>query len=238
MFVCDVIFVLKWADAAHVKWCAFDDLSSVLGFIYPKSNGLIKETEVTKCGQNPSMDFPCSFPFQKKRTTPRTEILRNFFWRNNRLILRLYFLSKRSSRRWFRMNPSKCSTRGTIHILSLGNTECSHVPSDICTRKFDIFYYNHLQNVLSFERYLCCLQWLENCVKKNGINSWKFSCNDLLRLLTWLIETRVHRPTYPHFWRLKPHPMPLWHAGITSLIVTAIRSPTNFVKIVQNQLSG
>ena len=35
-------------------------------------------------------------------------------------------------------------TRGTIYILSLGNTECSQVPSDICTGMFDSFYHNHL----------------------------------------------------------------------------------------------
>ena len=44
-------------------------------------------------------------------------------------------------------------------------------PSDICTGKFDIFHHNHFENVLSFERYLYRLQWLENCVsarkKKN-----------------------------------------------------------------------
>ena len=45
-----------------------------------------------------------------------------------------------------------------VYILSVGNTECSQVPFDICTGKFDTFDYNHLQNVLSFERYLCCLQ--------------------------------------------------------------------------------
>ena len=35
-------------------------------------------------------------------------------------------------------------TRGTIYILSFGNTECFQVPSDICTEKFEIFYHNHL----------------------------------------------------------------------------------------------
>ena len=35
-------------------------------------------------------------------------------------------------------------TRGTIYILSLGYTECSQVPFDICTGKFDIFYHNHV----------------------------------------------------------------------------------------------
>ena len=37
-------------------------------------------------------------------------------------------------------------------------------------------------------RYLCCLQWLENCVwvKKSGIDSWQFSGDDLLRLSTWI----------------------------------------------------
>ena len=29
-------------------------------------------------------------------------------------------------------------------ILGLGNTECSQEPSDICTRKFDIYDHNHL----------------------------------------------------------------------------------------------
>ena len=67
---------------------------------------------------------------------------------------------------------------------------------------------------------------------KNWINSWKFSCDDLLRLLTWIIKTR----NLFSLLAMKLHPMPLWNDGITSLIVTAIRSPTNFVKIVQNQL--
>ena len=58
----------------------------------------------------------------------------------------------------------------TIYILSLGNTECSQVLSDICNGKFDIFYHNHLWNVLSFERYLCYLQWLEKCVSAKKWN--------------------------------------------------------------------
>ena len=37
---------------------------------------------------------------------------------------------------------------------------------------------------------------------------------------------------------MKPHPMPLWNAGTASLIVTTIRSPTKFVKVIQNQLLG
>ena len=35
---------------------------------------------------------------------------------------------------------------------------------------------------------------------------------------------------------MKPHPMPLWNASITSLILAPISSPTNFVKVIQNQL--
>ena len=37
---------------------------------------------------------------------------------------------------------------------------------------------------------------------------------------------------------MKPHPTPLWNAGITSLTVAAIRSPTYLVEIVRNQLLG
>ena len=37
---------------------------------------------------------------------------------------------------------------------------------------------------------------------------------------------------------IKPHPMPLWNADTSSLILAAIRSPMNLVKIVQNQLLG
>ena len=36
------------------------------------------------------------------------------------------------------------------------------------------------------------------------VNSWKFSCDDLLRLLTWIIKTRVHRSTYFHFRQWSP----------------------------------
>lgn len=36
---------------------------------------------------------------------------------------------------------------------------------------------------------------------RNGINSWKFSCDDLLRLSTWIILTTVHRSTHFDFWR-------------------------------------
>ena len=36
------------------------------------------------------------------------------------------------------------SMRGTIYTLSLGNTECSQVPSDICTGKFDVLDHKHL----------------------------------------------------------------------------------------------
>ena len=35
-------------------------------------------------------------------------------------------------------------TRDTIYILSLGNTKCSQVPSNVCTGKFKIFDHNHL----------------------------------------------------------------------------------------------
>ena len=34
--------------------------------------------------------------------------------------------------------------RGTNYISTLGNNECSQVPSDICTGKFEIFYHDHL----------------------------------------------------------------------------------------------
>ena len=36
------------------------------------------------------------------------------------------------------------------------------------------------------------------------INSWKFSCDDLLRLSTWIIKTRMHRSTYFHFCQWSP----------------------------------
>ena len=62
------------------------------------------------------------------------------------------------------------TTRGTTYILSLGNTECRQVPSDVFITKFDIFDHNLLQNVLLFERDLYCLQLLENCVSAKKWN--------------------------------------------------------------------
>ena len=49
---------------------------------------------------------------------------------------------------------------------------------------------------------ICVIYRLENWVSaKNGVNSWKFSCDDLLCLSTWIIKTRMHWSTYFHFWR-------------------------------------
>ena len=72
-----------------------------------------------------------------------------------------------------------CGTRGTIYILRLGNTECSQVPFDICTGMFDTFDHNHLQNVLSFKRYLCCLRSLEHSLTDDFLKGRPKSVDDL-----------------------------------------------------------
>ena len=46
--------------------------------------------------------------------------------------------------RHFLLLVTESNTRGTIYILRLGNIECSQVPSEIRTGKFDNFDHNHL----------------------------------------------------------------------------------------------
>ena len=61
--------------------------------------------------------------------------------------------------------------------------------SDISIGKFVIFYHNDTQNVLTYDRHLCCLQSLEKLIwQKNGIKSREFVFDNFLQLLTWINE--------------------------------------------------
>ena len=47
--------------------------------------------------------------------------------------------------------------------------------------------------------------------QKNGINWWKFSCDYLLRLSTWIIKYKNASINLFPLLSMKPHPMPLWN---------------------------
>ena len=91
---------------------------------------------------NDVWNFFCHFNEKSNsKTIKRLQNLKTDFFRGNPHFQRTSHINSRSynilSSRTFNM-------RGTIYILSLGNTEYSQVLPDICTEKFDIFDYNHL----------------------------------------------------------------------------------------------
>ena len=88
------------------------------------------------------------------------------------------------------------STRGTIHVLSLGNTECSQVPSDICTEKFNLI------KAQKDARVDYCKQILKKC--SNACKSVQIMKENTLKnkaifddkLLFFIIRLQIQCPLY------------------------------------------